>query len=80
MEKRTRRVFSPDNKLEIIQRAAQCKHGELGELLRQEGLHSTQLQLWRREYDEGGLEALSKSLPEPKQKKTNEQHQLSSRY
>jgi len=76
LEKRTRRVFPADYKLEIIQRAAQCKRGELGELLRQEGLYSAQLQQWRREYEEGGLEALSKSQPGPQQKKTNEQRQV----
>ncbi|MDY0137841.1 MAG: hypothetical protein RBS36_11780 [Thiomicrospira sp.] len=34
LEKRTRRVFSTEYKLSILQQADACKHGELGALLR----------------------------------------------
>ncbi|MBE0471491.1 MAG: hypothetical protein IBX55_18520 [Methyloprofundus sp.] len=36
LEKRTRRVFSTEYKLSILQQADACKHGELGTLLRRE--------------------------------------------
>jgi hypothetical protein len=44
VEKRTRRTFSAEYKLRIIAEAAQCRHGELGALLRRENLYSNQLQ------------------------------------
>ena len=63
LEKRTRRVFTPEYKLSIIQQADACKHGELGALLRREKLYSNQLAQWRRELAEDGLAGLSKSAP-----------------
>lgn len=70
LEKRTRRVFSPDYKLRIITAANDCKHGELGALLRRENLYSNQLQDWRRDYAEHGLKGLGKSAPGPSPSKT----------
>ena len=49
LEKRSRRTFTTEYKLSIIQQADACQHGELGELLRREKLYSNQLQQWRRE-------------------------------
>ena len=43
LEKRTRRVFTADYKLSILQQADTCQHGELGDLLRREKLYSNQL-------------------------------------
>lgn len=34
LEKRTRRIFTVEYKLSILQQADACKHGELGALLR----------------------------------------------
>jgi transposase-like protein len=65
LERRIRRVFTPDYKVSILQRADACKHGELGQLLRHEKLYSGQLLQWRREMAEHGLEGLSKSTPGP---------------
>lgn len=76
LEKRTRRVFSPDYKLSIIQQADACKHGELGVLLRREKLYSNQLSQWRRELAEQGVEGLGKSQPGPKAGKTAEQKRI----
>lgn len=76
LEKRTRRIFPAEYKLEIINRANACKHGELGDLLRKEGLYSAQLQQWRELYEKEGLEGLVKSQPGPKQRKTPEQKQV----
>jgi len=53
MEQGTRRQFSAEYKLRILREADACKkHGELGQLLRREGLHSSHLSTWRRQqYD-----------------------------
>ena len=76
LEKHTRRVFTPEYKLSIIQQADACKHGELGALLRREKLYSNQLAQWRRELAEDGLAGLSKSAPGPVPKKTAEQKRI----
>ncbi len=76
LEKRIRRIFSPEYKLRIIAEADACKHGELGPLLRREKLYSNQLQDWRREYAEHGVKGLSKSAPGPLPSRTPEQRQL----
>jgi len=53
MEQGTRRQFSAEYKLRILREADACKkHGDLGQLLRREGLHSSHLSTWRRQqYD-----------------------------
>jgi transposase len=76
LEKRTRRHFSTEYKLQIIAEADACRHGELGALLRREGLYSGQLQQWRRALAQGGAEALGKTRPGPKSAKTPEQRRI----
>ena len=76
LEKRTRRVFTAEYKLSIIQRADACKHGEVGELLRREKLYSNQLAQWCRELAEQGVDGLKKSVPGPAVKKTPEQKRI----
>ena len=49
-----RRRFTPRYKLEILRRADACTQpGQLGELLRKEGLYSSHLVTWRRQREEG---------------------------
>jgi transposase-like protein len=49
-----RRRFTPQYKLEILRRAEACSRpGQLGELLRKEGLYSSHLITWRRQREEG---------------------------
>ncbi len=56
-----RRNFSAKYKLSILRRAAACREpGDVGQLLRREGLYSSYLTDWRREHDEGALSAMSK--------------------
>jgi transposase-like protein len=56
-----RRRFSAEYKLRILAEAdAVTRPGELGALLRREGLYSSHLTTWRRQRDEGALEALSR--------------------
>ena len=76
LEKRTRRVFTAEYKLSILQKADACKHGELGALLRREKLYSSQLAQWRRELNESGVAGLSKSASGPKPLKTAEQKRI----
>jgi transposase len=76
LERRTRRVFSAEDKLKILSEADQCARGEMGALLRREKLYSAQLQQWRRELAEKGVEGLSKSIPGPKALKTPEQRRI----
>ena len=76
LERRTRRQFSTEYKLRIIAQAEQCRHGELGELLRREKLYSNQLRDWRKQLNQGGAQALSKTAPGPQPKLSAEQREL----
>ncbi len=76
IEKRSRRVFSTEYKLRILQQAEACQHGELGELLRREKLYHNQLSQWRREFEAHGVDGLSKSAPGPKARMTPEQKRI----
>ena len=76
LEKRTRRKFNVEYKLRIIAEADKCKHGELGALLRQEKLYSSQVNDWRREFAENGVSGLSKSAPGPMASRTPEQRRI----
>ena len=76
LERRTRRIFTADYKLKIIQKADLCQQGELGELLRKDRLYHSQLSDWRKEFELKGLSGLNKSAPGPKSKLTPEQKRI----
>ena len=57
--KPARRQFCAAYKLEILKAAEACAPGELGALLRREGLYSSHLTKWRREREAGVLQGLS---------------------
>ncbi len=59
-ERPSRRRFTAEYKLRIIQEAGACAHGEVGALLRREGLYTSHLSAWRKQRDEGALDALSR--------------------
>jgi transposase-like protein len=59
-ERAKRRRFTAEYKLKIVQEADRCSSGEVGALLRREGLYSSHLAVWRRQRDEGALSSLSK--------------------
>ena len=65
--KATRRRFTPQYKLSIVESAEQCEGpGEIGKLLRREGLYSSHLSAWRKAAREGSLQALAKKRgPKP---------------
>jgi transposase-like protein len=52
---RERRRFGAEYKRRIISEAEKCGFGQLGSLLRREGLTYTQLSEWRKAYAEGRL-------------------------
>ena len=55
-----RRQFSAKYKLRILTEADQCtRRGEIGALLRREGLYSSHLTTWRRQRERGQLAGLS---------------------
>ena len=61
LAKPKRRRFSAAYKLRVLAEAEQCsKPGELGRLLRREGLYSSHLAAWRKAAHNGSLAALSK--------------------
>jgi transposase len=61
VERPKRRRFSAEYKLAIVREADACtRPGELGALLRREGLYSSHLVEWRRARDAGALEALER--------------------
>ena len=71
MAKATRRRFSAEYKLKILREAEACTQpGELGALLRREGLYSSNLTTWRVQRRTGELGGLApkKRGPVPKAK------------
>jgi transposase-like protein len=76
-EKRPRRKFTAQYKLRIIAAADACKEpGQIGVLLRSEGLYSSNLNTWRRQKEKGLLEALS---PKKRGRKEKEKNPLTQR-
>jgi len=58
--KAKRRRFNAEYKLHILAEADNCTQpGEIGALLRREGLYSSHLTTWRRQREEGQLQGLS---------------------
>jgi len=68
-ERAKRRSFTAEYKLRILREADACKGGgDLGAMLRREGLYSSHLATWRRQRDEiakAGLKARKRG-PKPK--------------
>ena len=55
-----RRSFLADYKLQILRQADACtQSGQVGELLRREGLYSSHLRTWRPQRQQGTLDALA---------------------
>lgn len=69
-ERPTRRTFSADFKLRILELADRCSEsGEIGALLRSEGLYSSHLTEWRRARRDGLLTSLAAKKRGPAVKK-----------
>lgn len=85
-----RRYFSAEEKLRILEEADACEHGEIGALVRREGIYTSYLSRWRRERKRGELDGLSpkkrgpeseadKSLAEENEKLRRENKRLKER-
>jgi transposase len=60
-ERPLRRRFSAEYKLRILREAEACtRPGEVGALVRREGIYSSHLSKWRQQRDAGALEALGR--------------------
>ena len=58
--KAKRRQFTAQYKLRIVQEADRCtERGQIGALLRREGLYTSHLSKWRQQWEKGQLQALS---------------------
>jgi transposase len=67
VERARRRRFTAEYKLRILREADACsKPGEIGALLRREGLYSSLLTEWRRQRERGSLAALERPRGRPK--------------
>jgi len=61
VERPRRRRFSAEYKLRVLREAEGCSRpGEIGALLRREGLYTSHLTAWRKQRDAGALEALDR--------------------
>jgi transposase len=58
-ERTHRRRFTAAYKVRILREAAACEPGQIGALLRREGLYSSHLTHWRQQRDRGLLVALA---------------------
>ena len=69
-EKASRRSYTAEYKRLILREAEICKEqGQVGALLRREGLYSSNLTAWRRQVERGTLDALSSKKRGPKAQK-----------
>jgi transposase-like protein len=67
-----RRRFSAEYKLKIVREAAACREpGQIGALLRREGLYASMLADWRRQFEQAGVQALKARKRGPKAKERN---------
>lgn len=62
---KSRRQFSAAEKQRILTAAAACPRGELGALLRREGIYHSQLQTWRAQLAASGSNGLRPQRPGP---------------
>ncbi len=59
-ERPRRRRFSAQYKLRVLREAEACtRKGEIGAMLRREGLYTSHLTAWRKQRDAGALEGLA---------------------
>jgi len=70
MAKPVRRRFTAEYKLGVLRQADACSgRGEVGALLRREGLYSSHLTHWRKQRERGERQGLSRKRgPSPKQR------------
>jgi transposase len=73
VERPIRRKFSSDYKLRLLQEADTLKNpGEIGALLRREGLYASNIAMWSWQREKGELQGLSPKKRGPKEKSPEE--------
>jgi transposase len=65
VEKAKRRRFTAEYKRRILRLADACRPGELGALLRREGLYTSHLATWRMQLEQGNLSGSGPKLGRP---------------
>lgn len=60
-----RRTFSTADKLRILEEVDRARPGDIGAILRREGLYSSNVGRWRRQRDAGLLRGLASAKPGP---------------
>src|SRR5207244_4439906 len=71
LEKAKRRRYTAEYKIKILREADACERGELGALLRREGLYSSLLTVWREQRDDGAIAGLE---PKKRGRKERRRH------
>ncbi len=72
LEKPVRRTFTMEEKTRILEEADDCTvPGQLGELLRREGIYSSYLNTWRKQREQGALAGLTPKRRGRKRKPKN---------
>ena len=66
-----RRTFSVADKLRVLEEIDRARPGDVGAILRREGLHSSNVGRWRRQRDAGQLHGLTPAKPGPKSAPAN---------
>ena len=75
--RRSPRYFSPAEKMRILEQVKACTgRGEVGALLRQEGIYSSTLTKWRKQFEDGGKQGLDQQRRGPKVKITADQRRV----
>lgn len=75
-EKPKRRTFTAEYKLRVLAETDKAGPGEIGAILRREGLYSSLLVTWRRERERGSLDALTPKKRGPQPKRTAAEKEL----
>lgn len=77
-DRRQRRSWSAAEKKRILDEAEACEaRGELGELLRKEGIYSSHLHNWRRDLEQNGLKGLEPKPTGRKPLQTESEREIS---
>lgn len=66
-----RRTFSVADKLRILEEVDRARPGDVGAILRREGLYSSNVGRWRRQRDAGQLHGLPPAKPGPRSAPAN---------
>ena len=76
-DRRQRRNFTDEYKERILRELDACSaRGQVGALLRREGLYSSQISDWREQLEQGGRDGLQAKRPGPKPSKDAKDKQI----